>query len=80
MGLRAVAGAVLSGGPSKRSGPPSERTISAPYVAAFEQGDKRMMRKAMRAKLPDRREAIARNGVVFSRSPSGLSEHLELQF
>ncbi|MGH1578698.1 periplasmic heavy metal sensor [Planktotalea sp.] len=56
----AIVGALMHG-PRSRSGPPGSREISAPYVKAFDRDAKRSLRKEMRSRLPDRREAIAAN-------------------
>lgn len=63
--IGAIAG-VVSKGAGGRSGPPSLREISAPYVRAFEHSDKREMRRAMRAQLPDRSKAIEANQADYA--------------
>lgn len=63
--IGAIAGLAIKGPPG-RSGPPSMREISAPYVSSFSFDAKRNMRKHMRSKLPERSVAIARNRADYA--------------
>ncbi|MEP5153724.1 periplasmic heavy metal sensor [Planktotalea sp.] len=56
--IGAVIGAI-SNGPRDRNGPPTARSISTPYVAAFEGATKREMRKEMRTRLEGFKSAKA---------------------